>query len=182
MLKVKMRNRSVGPRRVGAGVAGLPLPHEDIKQKKIKPPNRNPRFSLVRCPREKGTTTLKVKMRNGFVGRHRVEAEVAGPAVDRELEDLPVHQETGPVTHREPTKGFRRKINQEPLSRPEKILLRQKILLLRLHLLLPRRIRRENRLKIGNPWRMCLDCMRSSPRIHFLLIPGSEVSGESIKI
>ena len=84
----------VGPPTVGAGVAGLPLPHGNVKQKKIRPPSRKPVLSLVRSRKE------KVKKINEFADRRLAGAGVADPAVDRELEGRRAHQEAGREAHR----------------------------------------------------------------------------------
>jgi hypothetical protein len=106
--------------RAGAGVAGLPLPHGNVKQKRIRLPSRKPVFLLVRDRREKRALKKKVKKAIEFVDRRLVGAGVEDPAVDRELEGRRAHQEAGREAHRKLKRVWKREINRVALSHPRK--------------------------------------------------------------
>jgi hypothetical protein len=143
--KVTKTIESAGRRLVGAGVAGLLQPYGDVEQKRIRLPSRKPVLSLARSRREKVKKTIE------FADRRLVGAGVADPVVDREPEGLHVPQEADPGAHRKlkrvPQRN--RKPNRAQPSRHEKTSPRQRVPPVQRHLL----DRRENPMKIGNPWK-----------------------------
>jgi hypothetical protein len=140
----------------GAEVAGLLQVDESAILKRLGPENSKPVPSLVRDQRENPARKKKVLRAIKVVVPLQGEVGVADRVVDREQDGLHALQET---TH-EVQQEWR--LIQAILNNREKISHRQRTLQARLLLRHPRQYRIENPMKIGNPWKMYLDCMKRS--------------------